>query len=76
MGIKDFFVKQMLKSKMKGVPEAQQQQMLELVEKNPDFFKKVGDLVDQKKKQGKTEMEATFEVMREHQAEFQKLMQK
>jgi len=74
MGIKDFFVKQMLKSKMKGVPEAQQQMMMELVEKNPEFFKKIGDEVEKRKKSGQDEMTATMQVMREHQAEFQKIM--
>ncbi|MDB5194267.1 MAG: hypothetical protein JWN50_281 [Parcubacteria group bacterium] len=74
MGVKDFFVKQMLKQKMKGVPEAQQKMMFELVEKNPDFFKKVGDEVEKRKKSGMDEMAATMQVMREHQAEFQKIM--
>ena len=72
--IQNFFLKQMLKSKMKGVPEAQQQQILAMVDKNPDFFKKIGEEVEKRKKSGKTEMEATMQVMREHQSEFQKLM--
>lgn len=74
MGIKDFFVKQMLKSKLKGVPEAQQEMMLGLVEKNPEFFKKIGDEIEKRKKSGQDEMAASMQVMREHQAEFQKIM--
>lgn len=74
MGIKDFFVKQMLKSKLKGMPEEQQKIMMELVEKNPDFFKMIGEEVEKRKKSGQDEMAATMQVMREHQAEFQKLM--
>jgi hypothetical protein len=73
--IQNFFLKQALKSKMKGVPEAQQKQILSMVEKHPDFFKKIGEEVEKRKKSGKSEMEATMQVMREHQAEFQKLMQ-
>ena len=38
MGIKDFMLKQMLKQKMKGMPEAEQQRMISMIEKNPDFF--------------------------------------
>lgn len=76
MGIKDFFVRQMLKQKMKGVPEAQQQMMMELVEKNPEFFKMIGDEVERRKKSGQDELSATMQVMREHQAEFQRLMMK
>ena len=71
----NFMLKQMLKSKMKGVPEAEQQRIFNAFEKNPDFFKKIGDEVEKRKKSGKSEMEATMQVMREHQSEFQKLMQ-
>jgi hypothetical protein len=74
MGIKDFFVKQLLKSKMKGVPEEQQKLLMELVEKNPEFFKKIGEEVEKRKKSGQDEMTATMQVMREHQAELQKIM--
>ena len=67
-------LKQVLKSKMKGMPEAQQKMFLEVIEKNPDFFKKIGEEVEAKKKSGKDEMSATMEVMRQHQSEFQRLM--
>ena len=67
-------LKQMLKSKMKGLPEAEQERMFGMIEKNPDFFKKIGEEVQAKMKGGKTEMEATMEVMRKHQSEFQNLM--
>jgi hypothetical protein len=71
---KNFMLKQVLKSKMKGMPEAQQKMFLEVIEKNPDFFKKIGEEVEAKKKSGKDEMSATMEVMRQHQSEFQRLM--
>ncbi len=74
MGIKDFFLKQVIKHKMKGVPEAEQERILALVERNPDFFKKINDEVKQKTKAGKDETVATMEVMRAHQAELQRLM--
>jgi len=74
MGIKDFLLKQVLKSKLKGMPEAQQEQVLQMVEKNPDFFKKIGDEIEKRKKSGETEMEAAMHVMREYQSEFQKIM--
>ncbi len=70
----NFMLKQMLKSKMKGVPEAEQERILGMVEKNPDFFKMIGEEVEARKKSGKSEMEATMEVMRKHQGDFQKLM--
>lgn len=75
MGIfKNFLLKQALKVKMKDVPEAERERMLALMEKNPDFFKKIGDEVQKRVKMGQSEMAATMVVMREHQAELQKLI--
>lgn len=75
MGIKNYFLKKYLKTKMKGVPEEQQEMILKLIEKNPDLFEKIGKEVKQKTKEGKSEMAATMEVMRKYQGEIQKLMQ-
>ncbi|MDO8742471.1 MAG: hypothetical protein Q7J45_02945 [bacterium] len=71
---KNFMLKQALKAKMKDVPEAERERMLALMEKNPDFFKKIGDEVQKRVKSGQSEMAATMVVMREHQAELQRLM--
>lgn len=72
---KNFFLKQALKAKMKDVPEAQREKLLAVMEKNPDFFKKIGEEVQKRVKSGQSEMAATMVVMREHQSELQKLMQ-
>ena len=75
MGIfKNFLLKQALKAKMKDVPEEERDKMLALMEKNPDFFKKIGEEVQKRVKAGQSEMAATMVVMREHQAELQKIM--
>ena len=74
MGLfKNFLLKQALKAKMKDVPEAEREKMLVLLEKNPEFFKKIGEEVQKRVKSGQSEMAATMVVMREHQAELQKL---
>jgi len=71
---KSFLLRQTLKAKMKNVPEAEREQMLALVEKNPEFFKKIGEEVEKRVKAGQSEIAATMVVMREHQAELQKLV--
>ena len=71
---KNFMLKQALKMKLKNVPEAEREKLLELMEKNPDFFKKIGDEVQRRVKGGQSEMAATMVVMREHQAELQRLL--
>ena len=74
MGLfKNFLLKQALKAKMKDMPEAEREKMLVLLEKNPEFFKKIGEEVQKRVKAGQSEMAATMVVMREHQAELQKL---
>ena len=74
MGVKDFLIKKMVRAKMKGLPQEQQDMIIALVSENPDFFKKIQGEIEAKKKQGQNEQMAMMQVMREHQAEIQKLM--
>ena len=71
---KDFFLRQAMKAKMKDMPEKERDLILGLMEKYPEFFKKIGDEVQKRVKNGQSEMAATMVVMREHQAELQRLM--
>jgi mRNA-degrading endonuclease RelE of RelBE toxin-antitoxin system len=74
MGIKDFLIKKMVQSKMKNLPKEQQDMIIALVSENPEFFKKIQAQIESKKKQGQNEQLAMMQVMRENQAEIQKLM--
>lgn len=74
MGVKDFLIKKMVQSKMKNLPKEQQDMIIALVSENPDFFKKIQSQIETKKKQGQNEQMAMMQVMRENQAEIQKLM--
>ncbi len=65
-----------MKWKMKGVPAEKQEQIMGLVEKNPDLFKKIGEEVERRKKGGETEMKATMEVMKKYRNELQQLGQR
>lgn len=67
-------MKRLLKSKMKDIPEAEQEMMLNAIEKNPDFFQNVAAEVQAKMKEGKDQMTATMEVMQKHQEEIKKIM--
>jgi hypothetical protein len=76
MGVQDFFLRQMMKAKMKGVPEAQREQIMQLVTKDPELFKKIGEEVDRRvKKGGEPQMKATMEVMKKYRTELAQLMQ-
>ena len=73
MGLKSMLLKKMLKSKMKDVPEAEVDKILEVVEKNPEVFQKIGQEVQAKMKEGEDQMTATMEVMQAHKDELKNI---
>ncbi|MFA6554514.1 MAG: hypothetical protein WCS89_03320 [Candidatus Paceibacterota bacterium] len=73
MAIQNFLFKQLLKSKMKDVPQAEQDKIFELLEKNPDFFKKIAEEVQSKVKNGKDQTTAVMETVEKHKEELQKV---
>lgn len=74
MGIKDFFVRKMLESKMKGVPKEEQEKVFKMMEKDPELFQKIALEVQAEIKKGKSEMEAGMEVMQKYKDKLQSLM--
>ena len=76
MGMQDFLLKQAMKWKLKDMPAAQQEQIMALVQKNPELFKKIGEeVVRRVKKGGEPQMKATMEVMKKYRAELAALQQ-
>ena len=76
MGIQNFLLGQALKWKMKDVPEEQREQIMALVQKDPELFKKIGEEVEKRTKGGEPQMKATMEVMKKYRTELAGLMQK
>lgn len=72
--IQKFLVRQALKMKMKDMPEAQREQILTLVEKDPELFKKIGEEVDRRVKGGENQMKASMEVMKKYRTELAALV--
>ena len=72
---KDFLMRKMLKSQLKGVPEADQEKLIGAIQKNPEFFKTIATEVQQKIKEGKSQMDAVMEVMKKHETELKNAMQ-
>ncbi len=76
MGIfKNFVMKKLVEKQMKGVPQEQQDKIIGMMENNPELFQKIATEIQAKMKQGKSQMQASMEVMRMHQSEIQKAMQ-
>jgi len=74
MSIKDFLLRKIIKSKLKDVPEAEQERIIALVEKNPELFQKIAMEAQEKMKGGKDQMAAMMEVMQKYQGELKELM--
>ena len=76
MSVQSFLLNQYAKWKMKGVPEAQREQMMTMVSKDPQLFKKIGEEIERRKKGGESEIKASMEVMKKYRTELSALMQK
>jgi hypothetical protein len=70
----NFLMKAMIKRQLKGVPDAEIDKILTIVEKNPDFFKKMGDDIKQKTKSGMGQQEAMQAFMSAHKDELQTIL--
>ncbi|PID83385.1 hypothetical protein CSB11_01165 [Candidatus Campbellbacteria bacterium] len=69
-------MEKMLEKQLANVPEDQKQAIMSMIEENPDFFKELGEEIQQEMANGKSQMAASMAVMRKHQAKMQELMMK
>ena len=70
----NFIMKQAMKSQLKNVPKEQQEKIMELIDKNPEFFTKLAEKVKNKIDSGKPQMSAMMEVMQENKEELQRML--
>ncbi len=71
---KEFLTKQLLKKQLKDVPPAEQEKIMALINRDPEFFKRIGDEIQSEIKKGKGQMEATMHVMKGHKNHLGKLI--
>ena len=57
-----------------GVPEAQIDMIINMMEKDPELFKKIAEEIQEKIKQGTSQESASMEVMQKYQNELKKLV--
>lgn len=74
MSIKNFLMKKMLASKMKGVPQEEQDKLFNMIEKNPELFQKIALEVQEEIKKGKDQMAATMEIAKKYEADLKGLL--
>ncbi len=69
---KNFLLKKMLRQQ--GVPEAQIEMFINMMEKNPELFKTIAEEVQEKVKGGMDQMAAGMIVMKKYETELKKLV--
>lgn len=72
--MKTFLMKKMLASKMQGVPQAEQDKLFAMIEKNPEIFEKIAQEIQVEMKKGKDQMSATMEVSKKYEKELKSLL--
>lgn len=68
---KNFLLKKMLRTQ--GIPEAQIDMVLNMMEKNPELFKKIAEEIKAKIDGGMDQQTASMQVMQKYQEELKKL---
>ena len=68
----NFLLKKMLRTQ--GVPEMQIDLVITMMEKNPELFKKIAEEIQIKIKEGKSQQEASMEIMKRYEIELKKLV--
>lgn len=74
MSIQGFLLKQYANWKLKHLPRAQREQMVDMVGKDPQLFKTIGEEIEKRKKGGESETKASIEVMKKYRTQLAALM--
>lgn len=67
----NFLLKKMLRTQ--GVPEAQIEMFVTMIEKNPELFKNIAEEIQEKVKGGMDQNTASIQVMQKYESELKKL---
>ena len=73
MSIQNYLMKKMMAQQMKNVPQAEQDKMFAMIEKNPDLFQKIALEVQAEMKKGGDQMSATMKVVKQYEEDLKKL---
>lgn len=68
-------MRKLLASKMQGVPQAEQEKIFGMLEKNPALFEKIGlEVQNEMKSNGLDQMTATMKVVKKYETDLKGLM--
>jgi len=69
---KNFLLKKMLRTQ--GIPEAQIDMVINMMEKNPELFKKIAEEIQVKIKGGMDQQTASMEIMKKYEDQLKNLI--
>ena len=69
---KNFLLKKMLRTQ--GVPEAQIEMFIKMMEKNPTLFQNIATEIKERVEKGEEEQKVALEVMKKYESELKKLI--
>ncbi len=72
----DSLIKQILKSKLKSLPEEAQDKIIGAIEKNPDLFNQMAKKAREKIQNGISEQDAVMAVFLENQSKLKDILDK
>jgi hypothetical protein len=67
----NFLIRKMLRGQ--GLPEAEIEMFVALIEKNPDLFKNIAEEVEAKVKSGMSQTDASMQVLKKYEEELKDL---
>jgi hypothetical protein len=76
MSLQSYILKKYTNWKLRDLPPGQREQLSDMVGKDPQLFKKIGEEIERRKKGGESETKAALEVMKKYRVELQGLLQK
>lgn len=71
---KNFIMKKLLDRQLKDVPADQKEKIMKLISEKPELFQTIALKAQEKMKQGKSQMDAVMEVVKEHQEELKGIL--
>jgi len=72
----NFIAKALIKKQLKGVPDAEIEKLIALVEQNPELFKRIAEEMKAKIDAGMSQQDAGMQVMKAHEEELKGLVVK
>ena len=63
--MKEFFIKNLMKTQLKKLPQDQREKAEEMIDKNPELLMKIAQEIQEEVKKGKGQISITMKIVKE-----------